>query len=263
MKNILEFNKAKETQQKITMVTCYDYWSAKIINASDIDCILVGDSLAMVMHGYENTIAADIDLMALHTAAVARGAVDKFIISDMPFLSYRKSSNRNMEAVEKIMRAGANAIKLEGATGNLELIRHVVDSGIPVMGHIGLTPQSIHHLGGFRIQGKDPKKINQLKRDADALAQAGCFAIVLECVPDAVAKEITQALKTPIIGIGAGPNTDGQVLVLHDLLGMNQDFKPKFLKVYFDGFNTIKNSLNEYNKDVKNLVFPNIEEHCY
>ena len=260
MISLSHFKIAKQQGKKVSMVTCYDHWSAKIINASDIDCILVGDSLAMVMHGHKTTLSATVDLMSLHTEAVVRGAPNKFIVGDMPFMSYRKDLKSNMEAVEKIMQAGAHAIKLEGAAGNLDLVKHIVSSGVPVMGHLGLTPQSIHQLGGFKVQGKSQTEYLQILQDAKDLEQAGCFAIVLECVPSALAEEITQTLKIPTIGIGAGQKVDGQVLVLQDMLGMNPDFKPKFLRQYMNGFSAIKQALNSYHQEVTAVEFPSEKE---
>lgn len=261
--NILDFQKKKEANEKISMVTCYDYWSAKIIAETDIDCILVGDSLAMVMHGHDTTIPATIDVMALHVQAVARGAKNKWIVGDLPFLSFRKSLDSSMQAVEKLVQAGAHAVKLEGTVGNLDLIHHIVASGVPVMGHIGLTPQSIHQLGGMKVQGKNAKNAAVLLEQAQSLEDAGCFAIVLECVPSLLAKEITTALAIPTIGIGAGPNTSGQVLVLHDLLGLNNAFKPKFLKKYVNGFEIMQQALQTYHNDVTELKYPDEVEHGY
>jgi 3-methyl-2-oxobutanoate hydroxymethyltransferase len=260
MKTILDFHDKKLKNEKITMLTCYDYSFAKIAAASDIDCLLVGDSLAMTMHGNKTTLNASTNLMALHTAAVVRGAGDKFVIGDLPFMGYRKSLTANMTCVEKIMKAGAHAVKLEGAIGNLELVRHIVDSGVPVMGHLGLTPQSVNQLGGFKVQGRDSKAQKKIMEHAMALQDAGCFSIVLECVPSILAKEITAALEIPTIGIGAGVDCDGQVLVLQDMLGMNADFKPKFVKTYLNGFDLIKESFNKYNQEVKGKVFPSEKE---
>ncbi len=260
---IHDFQKMKDKNQKITMVTSYDHWSAQIIANSDIDSILVGDSVAMVMYGHTHTLPATVDLMAQHIAAVAKGAPNKFIIGDMPFCSNRKGLVETMNAVEKIMRAGAHAIKIEGADGNLELIQHIVTSGIPVMGHLGLTLQSIHSLGGFKIQGKNQQAAEKIKQDAIQLEKAGCFSIVLECMPTDVAKTITDSLTIPTIGIGAGPYTSGQVLVLQDMLGMNSNFKPKFLKNYLNGTELIQNALNQYAQEVKSAAFPHLEIHCY
>ncbi|MEE9452320.1 MAG: 3-methyl-2-oxobutanoate hydroxymethyltransferase [Gammaproteobacteria bacterium] len=260
--NIKHFQRMKQTGEKITLVTCYDYWSARIIAQSDIDCVLVGDSAAMVMHGQRTTIPATVELMATHTRAVAKGAPSKFIIADLPFLSYRKGLIQAMEAVEQLLQAGAQAIKLEGADGNEEIIRHCVKSGIPVMGHLGLTPQSVHQLGGFRVQGKEETAAKQLQAHALTLAECGCFAVVLEMIPGALAEHITAALPIPTIGIGAGAHTDGQILVLQDLLGMTTDIEPTFVKKYLEGAALIKEALNQYHQEVKQKVFPK-QQHTY
>jgi 3-methyl-2-oxobutanoate hydroxymethyltransferase len=257
---IQDFKAFKNSGRKISMITCYDNWSAKILNKTEVDCILVGDSLAMVMHGYTTTIQATVGMMALHTSAVARGAEDKFIVGDMPFLANRKSLNVAMNAVEKIMKAGAHAVKIEGAKGNLKLIQHIVESGVPVMGHLGLTPQSIHQIGGFKVQGRSPKEYGDLIKDAQDLENAGCFALVLECVPSKLAIEVTSKLSIPTIGIGAGDSTDGQVLVLQDMLGTNPDFTPKFLRKYMNGFESIQKAVNQYHNDVQSQKFPNEKE---
>jgi 3-methyl-2-oxobutanoate hydroxymethyltransferase len=199
-------------------------------------------------------------MMALHTAAVVRGAGDKFVVGDLPFMSNRKGLTANMTAVERIMKAGASAVKLEGAAGNLNLVRHIVDSGVPVMAHLGLTPQSVNQLGGFKVQGRDEKARKTIKEHALQLQDAGAFAVVLECVPSDLAEDITQALHVPTIGIGAGSETDGQVLVLQDLLGMNNEFKPKFVKTYFSGFDTLKKAFNTYHEEVTTGVFPSEKE---
>jgi 3-methyl-2-oxobutanoate hydroxymethyltransferase len=263
MKNVLDFQKMKQQQKPIAMVTCYDYSFAKIIENTTIDCVLVGDSSAMVMHGHENTTAATVAMIATHTQAVARGLRNKFLIADLPFLSYRQSRSETCIVAAKMLRAGAQAIKLEGATGNLAIIRHLVQSGVPVMGHLGLTPQFIHILGGHKVQGRDEKAAELILQQAQALERAGTFAIVLECVPQALAKRITESLTIPTIGIGAGPDTDGQVLVLQDLLGMQQDLKPKFLKTYLDGFSLVETALNSYVQEVKNHQYPELETHSY
>lgn len=260
--NIFDFKTMKQNQQKISMITCYDYWSAKIIAASEIDCVLVGDSLAMVMHGHETTIPATLDLMTLHTRAVVKGVGNKFVITDLPFLAHRKGLSAAMNAVEQIIQAGAQAIKIEGAEGNLELISHMVQSGIPVMGHLGLRAQSIHQLGGFRVQARENKLAELLMHQATELEQAGCFALVLECIPADLASVITARISIPTIGIGAGQNVDGQVLVFHDLLGFNPDFKPKFLKEYFSGYSSLQTALSNFNKEVKTKIFPTTE-HSY
>lgn len=262
IRSIHDFFRMKEAAQKISMVTCYDYTSACIVAASHIDCILVGDTSAMLMHGHPTTVPATTEMIATHVAAVVRGAPDKFIVGDMPFCSYRKSLSETMGAVQTLMQAGAKAIKLEGASGNLETVKHIVESGVPVMGHVGLTPQSIHQLGGFRVQGKNKEDEKRLFEDALALEKAGCFALVLECVPHALAEKISKRLRIPTIGIGAGSGTDGQVLVFQDMLGMNNGFSPRFLKTYLNGFDLIKGALNQYDAEVKQVVFPE-EEHCY
>lgn len=257
---ILDFKTYKEQKKPISMITCYDSCTAAIIEESNMDCILVGDTLSMIMHGHDSTLLADVDLMTLHTAAVRRGAPKAFIVGDMPFLSYRKGLRSAMEAVEKLMKSGANAIKLEGAGGNIEIIRRIVDSGVPVMGHIGLTPQSVNQLGGFKVQGKNKDKAADILSDALALEEAGCFSIVLECVPEALGREISERLTVPAIGIGAGNGCDGQVLVLQDMLGMYNKFQPKFVRVFADGFKIIKEALNDYDSVVKNRSFPSSEE---
>lgn len=258
--NIIDFQKKKQLSQKISMITCYDYAFAKIIANTDIDCILVGDSAAMVVHGYPTTIHASIEMMEMHTAAVAKGAPNKLIIGDLPFLSYRKSLSENIFACEKLMKAGAHALKLEGADGNLELIHHLVQSGIPIMGHLGLTPQSIHQLGGFKVQGKTEVASQKIFEQAIALEKAGCFGLVLECVPSMLAQKISKSLEIPTIGIGAGKETDGQVLVLHDMLGIQQGFKPKFLRTYLDGAELFKNAINEFHEDIQKQEFPSDQE---
>jgi 3-methyl-2-oxobutanoate hydroxymethyltransferase len=257
---ILDFQDKKIKRQKISMVTCYDYTFAKILDGTGIDCLLVGDSLAMVMHGFSTTLNASTEMMALHTAAVVRGAPKKFIVADLPFMAYRKSLTENMNCVEQVMKAGAHAVKLEGAAGNLELVRHCVDSGVPVMGHLGLTPQSVNQLGGFKVQGRDDKAQKIIHQHALQLQEAGAFSVVLECVPSQLAKVISQELEIPTIGIGAGLDCDGQVLVMQDLLGMNEGFAPKFLRKYFDGVGELQKAFNKYHADVIHKDFPNEKE---
>lgn len=260
--NIFDFAKKKRNGEKITLVTCYDYTSAQILSKTNVDCLLVGDTVAMLMHGYKDTLAATVEMMCMHTSAVSRGASDKFILGDLPFLSYRKSLSKSVDAVQAIMCAGAHAIKLEGASGNLRLIKHLVESGVPVMGHLGLTPQSIATLGGYKVQGKTDASALKIKRDAKLLEDAGCFAIVLECVPQQLAHDITQSLQIPTIGIGAGAVTDGQVLVYQDMLGMFYDFKPKFVKHFLNGGALIKTAIDEYVSAVQTGDFPQ-HEHSY
>jgi 3-methyl-2-oxobutanoate hydroxymethyltransferase len=247
---------AMKGQRKISMITCYDSWSARIVNNGPIDMILVGDSAAMVMHGHDSTIPATIDMMVLHTSAVRRGAGDKFIVSDMPFLSYRKGLTHAVEAAGKLMQAGANAIKLEGVEGHEEIVKHLVQSGIPVMGHLGLTPQSVHQLGGNKVQGQNNGQARQIKSDALKLQELGCFSLVLECVPAELGKAISAELTIPTIGIGAGVDTDGQVLVMQDMLGMSSEFKPRFLRQFLDGEKILGEAFAQYDSEVKACTFP-------
>ena len=259
MKSILDFQKKKLAKEKISMVTCYDYTFARIISDSSVDAILVGDSVAQVIHGHSTTLNASTHMMALHTQAAAKGAPNKFIVADMPFLTTRKGLKNTMEHVEKLMKVGAQAIKIEGAEGHTKIIRHIVDSGVPVMGHLGLTPQSIHQLGGPKIQGKEKKAADKMLSDALALEEAGCFSLVLECIPSLLGKTISDKLTIATIGIGAGSQTDGQILVLQDLLGMNKNFNPKFLKKYLNGYDVISEALNSYVTEVQKIKFPKSE----
>lgn len=257
---VQDFLKKKRDGVAISMVTCYDSWSAALIDQTDIDCVLVGDSLAMVIYGHENTLPMDTDTMASHTAAVRRGLPEAFLIGDMPFLSYRKGLDTAMTNVQKLMQAGANAVKLEGAAGNIDLVRHIVESGVPVMGHLGLTPQSLHQLGGFRVQGRGEDAAAKLKEQALSLEEAGCFSMVLEAIPSEVAAEVSTSLSIPTIGIGAGSEVDGQVLVLQDLLGITTSFRPKFVRTWMDGATIIRQALQAYHEDVVSGDFPNGEE---
>jgi 3-methyl-2-oxobutanoate hydroxymethyltransferase len=256
MKSVLDFQNKKALGEAISMVTSYDTWSAKIINDSAIDCILVGDSASMVMHGYPSTVHADVEMMATHVRAVSQGAPNKFIIGDIPFLAHRKGRKALIDSVEGLMKAGAHAIKLEGAQGHLEDISYVVQSGVPVMGHLGLTPQSVNQLGGFKVQGKGEDTAKSIFEDALALEKAGCFSIVLECIPAPLGCKITKALNIPTIGIGSGSDTSGQVLVLQDLLGMDPSFQPKFVRRYLNGYALIKEAMNQFDADVKSNDFP-------
>ena len=258
--NINQIIQLKADNKRVSMLTCYDYSSARIINQSNIDMILVGDSAAMVIHGHNSTLPINIETMASHVAAVAKGAPDKFIVGDLPFMSYRKSLSENMTAVETLMKAGAHAIKLEGLKGNEDLIRHIVDSGVPVMGHLGLTPQAVNSLGGYRVQGKREDDKQLIKSEALALQQAGCFSLVLECVPAQLAKELTQSLDIISIGIGAGNDVDGQVLVINDMLGMSSDFRPKFVRQYLNAEKLFLQAFNQYDAEVKSTEFPSLKE---
>lgn len=255
--NILDFQKKKDKEDKIVMVTCYDAATQAIVEKTDIDCVLVGDTVSVVVHGHPNTTHATMEMMCLHVSAVRRKQKTKFIIGDMPFMSYRISEENTLENVERLIRAGAHAIKLEGARGNCDVITKIVESGVPVMGHLGLTPQSIYAFGGHKVQGKTNDAVTRLIEEAKALESAGVFALVLECVPRDVAKLITERLSIPTIGIGAGPDTDGQVLVIHDLLGFDPSFTPKFLKQYMDTEEAFITALNAYSREVKRNAFPN------
>jgi 3-methyl-2-oxobutanoate hydroxymethyltransferase len=257
------FRLKKNANQKISMLTCYDYWSAKIIANSNVDCILVGDSSAMVMHGFKHTLFANTEMLVAHVSAVARGTQNKFIVADMPFCSYRKSQAQTVEEAQALIQAGAQAVKLEGTVGHLDIISHLVHSGIPVMGHIGLMAQSINTLGGYKVQGREPKQAKFIQQQALELQQAGAFALVLECIPTKLAHTITKQLNIATIGIGAGPYTDGQVLVLHDMLGLNSDFNPKFVKHYLKGYELIQSAINSFHQDVINSTFPDVEHHSF
>jgi 3-methyl-2-oxobutanoate hydroxymethyltransferase len=258
--NVLDFKKAKKEKRLLTMVTCYDNWSAKIIDRSEVDLVLVGDSLAMVVHGFPTTLGATPEMMALHTAAVARGLTRKFLVADMPFPSFRKGIVAAMECVDLLMKAGAHAVKLEGVDGHENVVAQIVGSGVPVMGHIGLTPQSVHQLGGFRVQGRDEQVADRLVAQAKKLEELGACSVVLECVPSVLAARITKEVGIPTIGIGAGSMVDGQVLVLHDMLGMSKEFKPKFVRAFAEGESVVLNALNGYHHEVLGGTFPREEE---
>lgn len=257
---INDFKHKKQEQQKIVMLTCYDYPSARIIAESNVDCVLVGDSVAMAVHGHDTTITATMDMMILHTQAVARGLKQQFLITDLPFLSHKISLAQTVENVTHLLQAGAHAVKIEGADADTcHTISHLVNAGVPIMGHIGLTPQSIHQLGGFKVQGKSQEQADTLIQQALDLEQAGCFALVIECVPQQLAKTITSSLNIPTIGIGAGLHTDGQVLVWHDMLGLQNHFNPKFVKRYTQGKEIFLDAINAYTEQVQQVGFPALE----
>jgi len=242
------------------MITCYDYSFARLLAKTSIDALLVGDSAAMVMHGYPSTLSANIEMMRHHTQAVSRGAGGKFIIADMPFLSFRKGLTAALDSAHLLMKAGAHAVKLEGVDGHEDVIRHMAQSGIPVMGHLGMQPQSVHTYGGFRVRGRTLEEAQAVARQATTLQECGAFAVVLECIPAKVAEQVTQTLGIPTIGIGAGAGCDGQILVLQDLLGMNVDFRPKFVRLFGDGAAMVLNALEDFDKAVKCGAFPADEE---
>ena len=242
------------------MLTCYDYTFARLLSQSPLDGILVGDSAAMVMHGHSSTLSIDIEMMRRHTEAVVRGAPGKFIVADMPFLSFRKGINVALDAAQLLMTAGAHAVKLEGVDGHENVVERMVQSGIPVMGHLGMQPQSVNAYGGFRVQGRTADAAQEIHRQARSLEELGAFGIVLECIPAAVAREITQSMSIPTIGIGAGACCDGQILVLQDLLGLNTDFQPKFARRFFEGSRAVLDALTRYDEAVKQGAFPAREE---
>lgn len=258
--SVQAFRRAKAEGRKLSMTTCYDYTSARLLSKSGIDGILVGDSGAMVMQGHASTLHATIELMRLHTEAVIRGAENKFVVSDMPFLSFRKGTGLALEAASDLMRAGAHAVKLEGVDGHEDVVQRLVQSGIPVMGHLGLQPQSVHSYGGFRVQGRNDDSAQGITRQARTLEELGAFAIVIECVPAALACDITRSLRIPTIGIGAGAGCDGQILVLQDLLGMNLEFRPKFVRPFGDGAHSLLDSVAQFDQAVKAGTFPAVEE---
>jgi 3-methyl-2-oxobutanoate hydroxymethyltransferase len=254
---INDFKKAKESKTPISMVTCYDYPFAKIIEKTDIDTVLVGDSLGNVIAGYESTIPVTVDQMIYHTEIVRRGAPSKFLIIDMPFMSYHISVEESLRNAGRMMKkTGANAVKLEGGRDFRHVIEALVKASIPVIGHLGLTPQSVHKLGGYSVQGRGDEARKRLIEDAKIIEEAGVSAMVLEKVPEELAKEISGAVSVPTIGIGAGRYCDGQVLVLHDMLGMDETFSPKFLKKYANLFEIARNAIQEYHNEVHARTFP-------
>ncbi len=255
-----DFVRAKCQGRKLSMTTCYDYTFARLLSRTAVDGILVGDSAAMVMHGHPSTLSMTVEMTRMHTQAVVRGAGEKFVVVDMPFLSFRKGLAPALETAQTLMAAGAHALKLEGIDGHEDVIQRMVQSGIPVMGHLGLQPQSVHAYGGFRVQGRGNESSRDIVRQAAALQELGVFAIVLECVPAKLAEEITAALRIPTIGIGAGAGCDGQILVLQDLLGMNVDFKPKFSRHFMDGSCRILDAVARFDEAVKTGAFPSTEE---
>ncbi len=254
---INQIKEMKQKGEKITMLTAYDYSTARIVDEVGIPLILVGDSLGMVVLGYESTIPVTMDDMLHHTKAVVRGTRQAMVIGDMPFMTYHLSVEDALRnAARFIQEGGAQAVKLEGGVTVAERVRRIVDCGIPVMGHIGLTPQSIHQLGGFKVQGKSPETASKLVNDAQALEQAGAFAIVLETVPAQLGAFITQSTSIPTIGIGAGIDCDGQVQVINDILGSFIDFVPKHAKQYAKLADIIRSAVTEYHNEVKAGGFP-------
>lgn len=264
MKNtVLTLKKQKEDRDKIIMVTAYDYTTAKIMDEAGVNTILVGDSLGMTMLGYEDTLSVTMEDMIHHSAAVARGAKNAFIVTDMPFMSYQTSVYDAVVNAGRLMKEGrAHAVKLEGGVEFAPHIEAIVKASIPVVAHIGLTPQSVNAFGGFKVQGKDLEAAKKLIADAKAVEAAGACMVVLECVPAKLAKLVTEALSIPTIGIGAGADCDGQVLVYQDLLALYGSFRPKFVKVFADAGKVMREGITAYIEETKQGIFP-AEEHCF
>ena len=253
----------KQRGEKFAMLTAYDALTAGLIDEAGIPLILVGDTLGMVMLGYDSTVPVSMDEMIHHTAAVRRGVTNALIVGDMPFMSYQASLDDGMRNAGRFLKeAGANAVKLEGAGRSLELVHRLTESGVPVMGHLGLTPQSVNQIGGYRVQGRGDEQSHRILKDAKDLEAAGVFSVVLEAVPTALAKEVTEILSVPTIGIGAGPHTDGQVLVYHDFLGITTGKAPKFVKRYANLGDEIKKAAATYAKEVAEGIYPG-PEHSY
>lgn len=257
------FLKAKRDGEKISMLTAYDYSMAKLIDEAGVDSILVGDSLGMVVLGYENTLQVTVDDIIHHTKAVTRGAKRALVIADMPFLSYHVSVEDSVRNAGRLIQEGnAHAVKLEGGAEVIDKVEAIVKAQIPVIGHLGLTPQSVNVMGGFKVQGKDEAQAKKIIEDAKLLEKAGAFAIVLECVPEKLAKIVTESVSISTIGIGAGKDCDGQVLVTQDMLGMFSDFIPKFVKKYSEVGISIKDGVKGYIQEMKEGVFP-AEKHTF
>jgi len=255
-----DLRKSKQNNQPIAMVTAYDYPSAKLVDEAGVDMILVGDSLGMVVLGYDSTIPVTMEDMIHHSKAVARGTKRAFVVTDMPFLSYHGTVEEAVKNAGRLMQEGmAKAVKIEGGLEIVPVVRRCTQAGIPVVGHIGLTPQSVHQLGGYRVQGKDIESAKRLIDEAKALEEAGAFAVVLECVPEEVAAIVTQSVSIPTIGIGAGVKCDGQVLVFHDVLSYASQIKPKFVKSYAQVGEAIKQAVSDYVLEVKAKRFPAAE----
>ena len=251
----------KANGEKISMLTAYDYTFAKLLDSADIDVLLVGDSASNVMAGHETTLPITLDQMIYHASSVVRGVERALVVVDLPFGTYQSDPKKALRSASRIMKeSGAHAIKLEGGKEEAESIKRIVNAGIPVMGHLGLTPQSIHQFGSFALRAKEEAEAQKLKEDAKLLEQLGCFAIVLEKIPAKLAEEVAKSVRVPIIGIGAGSAVDGQVLVMQDMLGMNNEFQPRFLRKYANLQEVITKAVSHYIEDVKNVDFPNEKE---
>ena len=262
-KTILQIMAMKERKEKISVLTAYDYPFAKLMDEVGVDMILVGDSVGSVFSGYDNTLPVTLDEMIYHTRAVIRGSSQALIVTDMPFMSYQVDVREaRINAGRLIKEAGAQAVKLEGGEHMADTIKAIVDIDIPVVGHIGLTPQSVHRMGGFRVQGRQQEQARKILADAEAVEKAGASAMVLEGIPRALAKKVTEAVSIPTIGIGAGADCDGQVLVIHDILGLCDKYSPKFVKRYADVSALVTQSVETYIKEVKAQEFP-ASEHSF
>lgn len=258
---IPKIQKMKAAGEKIAMVTCYDCSFARLIDQAGIEVVLVGDSLGMVIQGHESTLPVTLNDMVYHTVAVSRGLTRPLLVADMPFMSYQAEFGAAIKAAGQLLKKGnAQSVKVEGGDEVTELVYRMARVGIPVMGHIGLEPQKIHRYGGFKMQGKKPEEEKLLVRNAKALQEAGCWSIVLEGIPAEAAERITKTLTIPTIGIASGPHCDGQVLVIYDLLGMNLEFRPRFVKRYAEAGQTVIDSVSNYVREVKGLEFP-AEQH--
>ncbi len=254
-------NAMKMRGEKIAMLTAYDFSMAKILDEAEIDIILVGDSASNVMAGYDTTLPITLDNMIYHAASVVRGVKRALVVVDLPFGTYQGNSKEALASSIRIMKeTGASAVKLEGGQQVVESIERILSAGIPVMGHLGLTPQAIHKFGTYVVRAQEEDEARRLMEDARLLEKTGCFGIVLEKIPARLAEEVTNSVKIPTIGIGAGPKTDGQVLVLHDMLGINQEFSPRFLRRYHNLHDEIKGAVQNYINDVRTLQFPNEKE---
>jgi 3-methyl-2-oxobutanoate hydroxymethyltransferase len=253
--------KMKSAGEKIAMLTAYDFSFAKIIDGAGIDVILVGDSASNVMAGHETTLPITLDQMIYHASSVIRGVDRCLVVVDLPFGSYQSNSDIALASAVRIMKeTGSHCIKVEGGEEILDSVKKIVSAGIPVMGHLGLTPQSIYKFGTYTVRAKEEEEATKLRKDAKLLEKAGCFAIVLEKIPAQLAKEVSESLTIPTIGIGAGQHCDGQVLVMHDMLGINTEFKPRFLRQYLNIYEQATNAVHQYIEDVKSKSFPNEEE---
>ena len=251
----------KNNGEKISMLTAYDYTLANIIDNAGIDIILVGDSASNVMAGHETTLPITLDEMIYHASSVVRAVDRALVVVDMPFGTYQGNSKKALDSAIRIMKeTGGHTVKLEGGSEIIDSVKRILSAGIPVMGHLGLTPQSIYKFGTYTVRAKEEEEANKLIEDAKLLQEAGCYAIVLEKIPSKLAKKVADTLSIPVIGIGAGANVDGQVLVLHDMLGMNHEFNPRFLRRYLNLYDEITKGVKQYISDVKKVDFPNQDE---